>query len=92
MFSRHALRTSHVFLEFFKLVVRRVARCYCFSALRSVVACAAWLVLSEFLQPTARVMVVFVGSHRAWWRHLRLKCDVFQARGVPSAPISECFQ
>ena len=63
-----------------------------FSALRAVVAWAARLVLSEFLQPTARVMVVFVGSHRAWWRHLRLKYDVFQARGVSSAHISDGFQ
>ena len=73
-------------------MARRVARCYFFSALRAVVAWAARLVLSERLQPTARVMVVFVGSHRAWWRHLRLKSDVFQARGVPPAHISDCFQ
>ena len=86
------MRTSHVFLKFVRLVVRRVARCCFFSAVRAVVAWAAWLVLSEFFQPTARVIFVFVGSHRAWWRHLRLKSDVFQARGVPPAHISDCFQ
>ena len=63
-----------------------------FSALRAVVVWAALLVLSDFLQPTARVIFVFVGSHRAWWRHLRFKSDVFQARGVPPAHISDCFQ
>ena len=86
------MRTSHVFLKFVMLVVRRVARCCFFSAVRAVVAWAARLVLSEFVQPTARVIFVFVGSHRAWWRHLRLKSDVFQTRDVPPAHISDCFQ
>ena len=86
MFSRRAVRTSRVILKFFRRVARRAARCCSFSALRAV--WAAWLVLSDFLQPTERVMVVFVGSHRAWWRHLRLNYDISQARGAPFARVS----
>ena len=90
MFSRRAVRTSRVLLKLFRRVARRAARCCSFSALRAV--WAAWLVLSDFLQPTSRVIVVFVGSHRVWWRLLRLSYDFFQARGAPSALISDYFQ
>ena len=49
-------------------------------------------VVSDFLQAPARVIVLFVGSHRAWLQHLRLNYDVFQARGAPFAHVPEVVQ
>ena len=91
MFSRRAVRASRVFPMVFKCGVRRVAR-FSFSALRAVVAWAARRVLSDFLQQIVRAMVVFVGSRRAWWRHLRWNYAMSQARGAPFAHVSEVFQ